>query len=99
MMVRVGFFSGNVVKQLPSTTNRFLTVDRQVAQVLDVAFGIGELPKMVLDPARLCAFLRRGSLFVPVLAGNNAQPSILVDVGHGGALAATQVNRVFAERN
>ena len=26
MMVRVGFFSGNVVKQLPSTTNRFLTV-------------------------------------------------------------------------
>jgi hypothetical protein len=25
MIVRVGFFSGNVVKQLPSVTNRFLT--------------------------------------------------------------------------
>ena len=75
-------------------------VDCQVAQVLDVAVGIRQVAKMVLDPARPRALRGRGgSLFVPVFTRDNVQPRVPIDVGHGDALAAAQVNRVFAERD
>ena len=74
-------------------------VDGQVTQVFDVAVGIRQVAKMVLDPARARALRGRWSLFVPVFAGDNVQPRVPIDVGHRDALAAAKVERVFAERD
>ena len=54
---------------------------------------------MVLDPARARALRGRRSLFVPVFTGDNVQPPVPIDVGHGDALAAAKVDGVFAERD
>ena len=38
-------------------------------------------------------------MLVPVFAGDNVQPSVLINVSHGDAFAAAKVDGVFAERD
>src|SRR6476660_8122248 len=76
-----------------------INIDGYVAQVLDVTIGVTEVAKVVFDPARPLPSLSGERLFVPVLAGYNVQPAIPVDVGYGHALAAPEVNRLFADWN
>ena len=54
---------------------------------------------MVFDPLLPVAFVSGERLLVPVLAGDDVQPPVPINVGHRDALAAPQINGVLAERN
>ena len=72
-------------------------VNCQVAQVFHVAADEAQVAKMVLDPTR--PILARRRLLVPVLAGNDVEPPILIHVGDLRRFALSQVNGVLIERN
>ena len=65
-------------------------VDHQVAEVVDVLVAEAELAEAVLRPVRR---------LIPVLARDDVEPPVAVDVGHRGRLAGAQVDRLDPERN
>src|ERR1039457_2771978 len=74
-------------------------VNRQVAQVFDISARITKVAKMVLNPLRSVPFLSRGRLFIPILPGHNVQAAVLINVGHGNAFAAPQIDSLLTEGN
>src|SRR5262249_36549276 len=63
-------------------------VERQVAAVVDVVAGVVDAAELVFGPA--------GRL-VPVLAGDDIELPVAVDVGDSAGLARTEVDFVFAK--
>ncbi len=67
-------------------------IDHEVAEVVDVLVAEAELAEAVLRPRRP---IRRaqGRRLVPVLARDDVEAPVAVDVGHRGRLARTRVDR------
>ena len=65
-------------------------VDDQIAEVVDVLIAESELPKAVLRPF---------GCLIPVLARNDVEPPVAVDVGDRSRLARAIVDSMNTERN
>src|SRR2546426_5183676 len=72
-------------------------VDGQVAEIVNVILAVVQGAKLMFDPLRSCSRRPGRALLVPVLARNDVELSVLVEVGHGAGLAWPEVNRVLAE--
>src|SRR5207248_1668991 len=67
-----------------------IDVERQVAEVVDVAIVVREGAELVLDPARS---------LVPILAGDDVELAVAVHVGEGAGLIRAKINLVLAKRD
>ena len=67
-----------------------IDVDHQVAEVVDVLVAEAELPEAVFGPCRG---------LIPVLARDDVEPPVAVDVGHGRRFAGAGIDRLNLERH
>src|SRR4051812_31764062 len=65
-----------------------INVERQVAEVIDIAVAIGDLAEAVAFPGRR---------LVPVFTGDNIELAVAIDVGDGGGFTGADIDLVFME--
>src|SRR5438128_58024 len=63
-------------------------IERQVAEVVDVAVVVCKGAEFVLHPARG---------LVPILAGYDVEPAVAVDIGEGAGLVRPEIDLVLPE--
>ena len=68
----------------------FIDIDREGAQIVDVVVGVVDVAKVMLRPVRG---------FVPVLARDDVEFAVAVDIADGGGLTGTEINGVLFEGN